>query len=58
MVKSSSEMKIIKESNYYITINQESLRKFPKSSGYRYSDVQLIIGKITENNSYEYKGGN
>ena len=51
------KMTINKASTYYITVSQESKRKFSKFSGYKYSDVSIIIGKILSNNKYEYVGG-
>ena len=28
--------------------------RYPKSAGYKYSDVHLIIGKVLQNGNYEF----
>ena len=50
------EMKVTTPGDYYITVNQESKRKYPSESGYKYSIVQLVIGKQANNGGYEYYG--
>jgi len=51
------KIKIFKPSIYYITINQKSKRKFNPASKYRYSDAQIVIGKILSDRQFSFVGG-
>ena len=48
------EMTVYSPGMHYITVNQESKMRYPKSAGYKYSDVHLIVGKVLQNGNYEF----
>ena len=48
-------VKIVKQMVHYITVNQESKRKFPLSENYKYADCHMLIGKLSDVNHGGYE---
>jgi hypothetical protein len=49
-------MTVYQPGQYYITINQESKRKYDRNSPYKYSMARIVIGKFEENGSFIFMG--